>query len=53
MLERVRGRYISTLHLVDAAEYTAGLRRLEDEVAAGRGPFAYSLEWALLTATRA
>jgi hypothetical protein len=51
VLERVRGRYISTLHLVDPAEYTAGLRRLEDEVAAGRPAFTYSLEWALITAT--
>jgi ubiquinone/menaquinone biosynthesis C-methylase UbiE len=51
-LERIRGRYISTLHLVDPAEYAAGLRRLEDEVAAGRTAFSYSLEWALVTATR-
>jgi SAM-dependent methyltransferase len=52
VLDRVRGRYISTLHLLDPAEYAAGLCRLEDEVAAGRAAFAYSLEWALLTATR-
>ncbi len=52
VLERVRGRYISTLHLVDTAEYAAGLQRLEDDVATGRAAFAYSLEWALITATR-
>lgn len=52
VLERVRGRYISTLHLLDPAEYAAGLRRLEAEVTAGREAFAYTLEWALLTGTR-
>jgi ubiquinone/menaquinone biosynthesis C-methylase UbiE len=52
VLERVRGRYISTLHLLEPSEYADGLARLERDVAAGRGPFAYSLEWALVTATR-
>jgi ubiquinone/menaquinone biosynthesis C-methylase UbiE len=52
VLERVRGRYISTLHLLPAAEYAEGLARLERDVAAGRGAFAYSLEWALVSATR-
>jgi ubiquinone/menaquinone biosynthesis C-methylase UbiE len=52
VLERVRGRYISTLHLLDPGEYTDGLARLERDVAAGRGTFAYSLEWALVSATR-
>lgn len=52
VLERVRGRYISTLHLLEPAEYAEGLARLERDVAAGRGPFPYSLEWALVTATR-
>ncbi len=52
VLERVRGRYISTLHLLEPAEYAEGLARLEREVADGRGQFAYSLEWALITATR-
>ena len=50
VLERVRGRYISTLHLLEPAEYAAGLARLERDVAAGHAAFAYSLEWALLTA---
>jgi ubiquinone/menaquinone biosynthesis C-methylase UbiE len=53
VLERVRGRYISTLHLLEPAEYAEGLARLEHDVAAGRGTFAYSLEWALVAATRA
>jgi SAM-dependent methyltransferase len=52
VLDRVRGRYISTLHLLDPAEYADGLARLERDVAAGRGPFIYSLEWALVAATR-
>jgi ubiquinone/menaquinone biosynthesis C-methylase UbiE len=53
VLERVRGRYISTLHLLDAGEYDAGLADLERDVASGRTAFEYTLEWALLTATRA
>ena len=52
VLERVRGRYISTLHLLPPAEYADGVARLERDVAAGRGTFAYSLEWALVSATR-
>ena len=52
VVARVRGRYISTLHLLDPAEYAAGLAQLERDVAAGRDAFDYSLEWALLTATR-
>jgi ubiquinone/menaquinone biosynthesis C-methylase UbiE len=52
VLERVRGRYISTLHLLDPDEYAAGLRQLEAEVRAGREAFAYTLEWALLSARR-
>lgn len=53
VLERVRGRYISTLHLLDPGEYATGLAALERDVAAGRAAFDYTLEWALLTATRA
>ena len=52
VLERVRGRYISTLHLLEPDDYAAGLARLEAEVQAGLGAFTYSLEWALLTARR-
>jgi ubiquinone/menaquinone biosynthesis C-methylase UbiE len=51
VLERVRGRYISTLHLLDPDEYAAGLAALERDVA-GHPAFDYTLEWALLTATR-
>jgi ubiquinone/menaquinone biosynthesis C-methylase UbiE len=52
VVERVRGRYISTLHLLDPDEYARGLAALEHDVAAGRTAFDYTLEWALLTATR-
>ena len=52
VLERVRGRYISTLHLLPPDEFADGLARLEHDVAAGRRAFAYSLEWALVSATR-
>jgi hypothetical protein len=38
--------------VLDAGEYAAGLGQLEAEVRAGRDDFAYSLEWALLTARR-
>jgi SAM-dependent methyltransferase len=53
VLERVRGRYISTLHLIDPAEYRRGLTRLEADVAGGTETFEYSLQWSLITATRA
>ena len=33
VLERVRGRYISTLHLLDEREYQDGLARLEHDMA--------------------
>jgi ubiquinone/menaquinone biosynthesis C-methylase UbiE len=52
VLERVRGRYISTLRLLDAPEYDAGLARLEADVAAGTERFTYTLRWALVTARR-
>ena len=52
VLARVRGRYISTLHLLDEAEYAAGLARLERDVADGLGSFEYTLRWALVTARR-
>jgi SAM-dependent methyltransferase len=52
VLERVRGRYISTLHRLDAAEYAAGLARLEADVTAGTAEFAYTLQWCLITARR-
>ena len=52
VLERVRGRYISTLRLLAENEYAAGLARLEREVGGGRRAFAYTLRWALVTGTR-
>jgi SAM-dependent methyltransferase len=52
VLERVRGRYISTLRLVPDDEYAAGLARLEADVSAGRAAFEYTLRWALVTARR-
>lgn len=52
VLDRVRGRYISTLRLLDAEEYAAGLARLEADVAAGTERFGYTLRWALVTARR-
>ncbi len=52
VLERVRGRYISTLQLLDADEYEAGLARLDADVAAGMERFSYTLRWALVTARR-
>ena len=48
--ERVRGRYISTLRLLDEDEYRSGLTRLEADIAAGRDRFDYTLRWALVTA---
>jgi ubiquinone/menaquinone biosynthesis C-methylase UbiE len=53
VLDRVRGRYISTLQLLAADEYADGLERLERDVERGRGPFAGRLEWAVVTARRA
>lgn len=52
VLERVRGRYISTLRLLDEDEYRSGLARLEADVASGRDRFDYTLRWALVAARR-
>lgn len=52
VLARVRGRFISTLHLLDEAEYADGLQALEAEVAAGREVFPQTLEWAIVTGRR-
>jgi ubiquinone/menaquinone biosynthesis C-methylase UbiE len=49
LLERVRGRYISTLHLIPEAEYRAGLERLEHDLAGRSEPVAAELQWALVT----
>jgi hypothetical protein len=52
VLERARGRYISTLRLLDESEYASGLAQLEEDVAAGRDAFSYTLRWALVSARR-
>jgi len=52
VLERVRGRYISTLRLVEEDEYRAGVARLDADVASGIQRFDYTLRWALVTARR-
>jgi ubiquinone/menaquinone biosynthesis C-methylase UbiE len=52
LLERVRGRFISTLHLLAEDEYRAGLEQLEREVAGGRPPIRATLRWALVTGRR-
>ena len=52
VVERVRGRYISTLRIIDDEEYRAGLARLDAEVANGLDEFRYTLEWCLITARR-
>ncbi len=46
-LERIRGRYISTLSLLSDDEFEAGLERASLELGAET---AYSLEWAVLVA---
>ncbi len=51
LLERVRGRYISTLHLVPEAEYADGLALLERELADGVRPSG-TLRWALIGGRR-
>jgi SAM-dependent methyltransferase len=52
VVERVRGRYISTLRVIGDDEYQAGLARLETDVENGLSEFRYTLEWCLVTARR-
>jgi SAM-dependent methyltransferase len=52
VIERVRGRYISTLHLIPEAEYREGLERLERDMAGRSGPVEAELHWALVTGQR-
>lgn len=52
LLERVRGRYISTLYLLDADEYADGLSRLERDMATRTQPVETELVWSLVTARR-
>ena len=49
-LERIHGRFISTLRLLDEAEFEEGLARAERELP-DRIP--YELEWAVALASRA
>jgi SAM-dependent methyltransferase len=48
-LERIRGRYISTLQLLPEEEYASGLARARDELP---DEIEYPLEWTILTAER-
>ena len=48
-LERIRGRYISTLELLSPDEYRAGLERAENELP---DEIAYGLEWMIVIALR-
>ena len=47
VLERIRGRYISTLRLIDESEYQAGLALVEGELP---DEIEYRLEWLIVTA---
>jgi ubiquinone/menaquinone biosynthesis C-methylase UbiE len=48
-LERIRGRYISTLRMLEPAEYGRGLERAERELPPR---IDYRLEWLVVTASR-
>lgn len=48
-IERIRSRFISSLHLVPDAEFREGLARAERELPA---QIEYGLEWAIVVATR-
>jgi ubiquinone/menaquinone biosynthesis C-methylase UbiE len=51
VVDRVRGRYISTLSLLQPVEYRQGLQRLEEMLAERRGhKLVQRSEWAILTA---
>ncbi len=52
VLERVRGRYISTLHLLDEDEYQSGLRRLERDLTGSNRPIEAELVWSMIVAQR-
>ena len=49
VLERIRGRYISTLQLIAEDEYEAGLARAERELP---DEVEYPLDWSILVATK-
>ena len=48
-LAKLRGRYISTLHMLDEDEFEAGLARAEDELP---DTIEYGLAWAIVVAER-
>jgi SAM-dependent methyltransferase len=51
VVDRVRGRYISTLSLLPPLEYRLGLQRLEEMLAEGRSiTLTQRSEWAIITA---
>jgi SAM-dependent methyltransferase len=50
--ERLRGGWISTVHLLPPDEVAAAVARLEQEAAAGEPPLATRLDWRLLVGTR-
>src|SRR5437868_10159470 len=53
VVDRVRGRYISTLAMVPPLEYRLGLQRLEETLAADRTVMlTQRSEWAILTARK-
>jgi SAM-dependent methyltransferase len=52
VLERVRGRYISTLHLLEERDYQDGLARLEHDMTGRDQPVNADLFWSITTATR-
>ena len=53
VIDRVRGRYISTLSLVAPLEYRLGLQRLEElRTLDGGRRIPYRLEWAIVTAIK-
>jgi ubiquinone/menaquinone biosynthesis C-methylase UbiE len=54
VVDRVRGRYISTLAMLPPLEYRLGLQRLEEALAADRTlMLEQRSEWAVFTATKA
>jgi hypothetical protein len=52
VLARVRGRYISTLHLLDEREYQSGLEQLERDLSARAIAVESELVWSLTVGRR-
>jgi SAM-dependent methyltransferase len=53
VVDRVRGRYISTLSLLPPVEYRLGLQRLEEMIASDpHQSLTHRFEWALITADK-